>query len=377
MNGKMRMPGLTAMFFLAAASAANAGPENALDEAWTQLSRAASVNTTRAKTLALAPVRVSYAEDGTNEPSNLADPKLGGDYTLKKISKRRSSYVSTREYCPDRVRVVVNDPAVSVSVYGKMDDGSGGDSREQPGYFHLTGFTAKRWSSSDKYDEVAGRTRSTVFNGRSISETESGFLVTIGGFVVDSTVMRLGFFDSDALILKHSESATALLVVPVGAIIGNDDDYSCEYKRVKPAQAAPAVTAIRGVSGGGYPVSLVVGESFVKGEAYGGYPVDLSLTRNGSACLIEGTFHGGYRARVRLEDGRASGEAMGGYPIDLNITETAVTGVVQGGRPVDLAVTPDAVEGSAMGVKLELTGPVDACRLTAALLPVIHKPSGR
>ena len=142
-------------------------------------------------------------------------------------------------------------------------------------------------------------------------------------------------------------------------------------------EIAQGVAAVRGVTGGGYPVSLLTGESFVKGEAYGGYPVDLSIERAGNTCLIEGTFHGGLRARVRLEGGRARGEAMGGYPVDLAVSETAVTGVVQGGRSVDLAVTSGTVEGTALGVKLELTGPVDACRLTAALLPVIHKPLGR
>lgn len=204
---------------------------------------AASVNTARAKEIAQAPVLASYGEDATNEPSNTADPKLAGDYKLEKISKRRSPYVATREYCPDFVKVVINDPAASVSVYGRMADGSGGSSQEQPGYFHLTGFTAKHWASRDKYDEVQGRTRDTVFDGRRVSETESGFMIMIGGFVVDSTVLRLGFFNSDALILKHSESATALLVVPVGALIGNDSDYSCEYKRVKTAEDAQGVAA--------------------------------------------------------------------------------------------------------------------------------------
>lgn len=182
-----------------------------------------------------APVRTASFEDGANEPSGVADPKLAGEYALVNISKRRSHYVETRRYCPDFVKVVIHDPVKSVSVYGKMKDGSGHpDQPDQPGYFYLQGFTAQHWTSDDEYDEVQGRTRDTVFNGRYISETESGFMLMIGGFVLDSTVLRLGYFDSDTLVLKHTESATALLVIPVGTLIGQENDYACEYKRVAP-----------------------------------------------------------------------------------------------------------------------------------------------
>ena len=169
-----------------------------------------------------------------------------------------------------------------------------------------------------------------------------------------------------------------LLAAVSAANAGPEDALNAAWTQAE--KIKQGVSAVRGVSGGGYPVSLVVGESFVKGEAYGGYPVDLSIDRSGNACLIEGTFHGGFRARVRLDYGRARGVAMGGYPVDLTVSETAVTGVVQGGYPVNLAVSSGGVQGAAMGgypLKLELTRPVDACRLTAALLPVIHKPLGR
>lgn len=179
-----------------------------------------------------APVRAASSEDGSNEPSGIADPKLAGEFALVKISKRKSPYVSTRQYCPDFVKVVINDPVKTVSVYGKMKDGSGSPNQpDQPGYFFLTGFTVSHWTSDDKYDEVQGRTRATVFNDRHISETESGFMLMIGGFVVDSTVLRLGYFDSDTLVIKHTESATALLVLPLNTILRNQNDYACEYKR--------------------------------------------------------------------------------------------------------------------------------------------------
>lgn len=179
-----------------------------------------------------AVVRTASSEDGANEPSGVADPRLAGEYALVKISKKRGNFAA-RGYCPDSIKVVIHNPAESVSVYGKMKNAEDArhDSPDQPGYFYLNGFTVSRWTSDDKYDEVQGRTRETVFNGTHISESESGFMLMIGGFVHNSTVMRLGYFNSDKLILKHSETATALLVLPLSAILPDLYDYACEYRR--------------------------------------------------------------------------------------------------------------------------------------------------
>jgi len=132
------------------------------------------------------------------------------------------------------------------------------------------------------------------------------------------------------------------------------------------------VTAVKGYANGRFPVTLRVTAKAVTGKVNGGYPVSLVIDEG---CSVTGTMHGGYPVEAQLAGDVMRGKALGGYPFALKLDGARVSGEVHGGYQVELRMDAGKVTGTAdrnFPVNIELSGELDACRLLAALIPVVH-----
>lgn len=164
------------------------------------------------------PVSV-VADNEEKEPSAIVDPALAGDYRLKEIVSRGFPENLRSHYCPDRLEVVIDGPS-RVVVLGQMENEEG---RAYPWYFVLKSFSPSRLVKAP--DEVdRGAATETVFDGKEVRTTHNGFMLLILSVVHEYTGLRLT--GEDILVWKHSET-----IVPAGAILSNDEDYTCHYAR--------------------------------------------------------------------------------------------------------------------------------------------------
>ncbi|MEK7857562.1 MAG: hypothetical protein AAB320_00350 [Elusimicrobiota bacterium] len=171
---------------------------------------------------ATPPARPVSIKPEEKEVSGIADPALTGDYRLKEIRAQGFPEKLRSHYCPDRLRVVLDDPSRRVTVFGKMDDEEGPDG-EYPGYRLLKTFSPSRLVKEP--DEVdRGAVTETAFDGKEVRTTHNGFMLLIFSVVHEYTGLRLT--SQDVLVWKHSET-----VVPAGALLSNDEDYTCHYDR--------------------------------------------------------------------------------------------------------------------------------------------------
>ena len=169
-----------------------------------------------------APARPVAVDAGNEEkaPAGIADPALAGDYRLKKIVSRGFPENLRSHYCPDRLEVVIDGPSRRVIVLGRMENEEG---RAYPWYSVLKSFSPSRLVKAP--DEVdRGAATETVFDGKEVRTTHNGFMPLILSVVHEYTGLRLT--REDVLVWKHSET-----IVPAGAILSNDEDYTCHYAR--------------------------------------------------------------------------------------------------------------------------------------------------
>jgi hypothetical protein len=146
----------------------------------------------------------SYAKGPINSQA------LSGEYRLTKAS----SEFAEQYHCPEEIQISVDSNSVILE--------------SLRGIYAHDSFWAKDEGCENRAGDIGPlRTSCTRFNKKSVSDSVTEPL-TIVGYIRE--FKRIKLLGNDQSRLKYSNNVTQ---IPFGILgIGNDDEFSCEYKRL-------------------------------------------------------------------------------------------------------------------------------------------------